>query len=91
MTQIDTLDIAELLDDEATITAYLNDMLEETPEAFVQALNTVAHARSMHPIAQQADMSRTVLGCSLSSKKPRFETMTKALDAMGYRLAVVAK
>lgn len=38
MTQIDTLDIAELLDDEATITAYLNDMLEETPEAFVQAL-----------------------------------------------------
>lgn len=91
MTQIDVLDIAELLDDEATITAYLNDMLEDTPEAFVQALNTVARARGMHQIAQQADMGRTVLYRSLSSKKPRFETMTKVLDAMGYRLAVVAK
>lgn len=89
---ISRLDIAELLNDEETINAYLNQTLAEgTPAEFVQALNTVARAKKMHNIAQHSGIGRTTLYRSLQSEKPRFETLAKVLDAMGYRLAVVAK
>lgn len=90
--EISRLDIAELLNDEETINAYLNETLAEgTPAEFVQALNTVARAKKMHHIAEKAGIGRTTLYRSLQSEKPRFETLAKVLDAMGYRLAVVAK
>lgn len=90
--EISRLDIAELLNDEETINAYLNETLAEgTPAEFVQALNTVARAKKMHNIAEKAGIGRTTLYRSLQSEKPRFETLAKVLDAMGYRLAVVAK
>lgn len=90
--QVSRLDIAELLNDEETINAYLNEALTEgTPAEFVQALNTVARAKKMHDIAEKSGIGRTTLYRSLKSEKPRFETLAKVLDAMGYRLAVVAK
>lgn len=90
--EISRLDIAELLNDEETINAYLNETLTEgTPAEFVQALNTVARAKKMHHIAEKSGIGRTTLYRSLQSEKPRFETLAKVLDAMGYRLAVVAK
>lgn len=89
---ISRLDIAELLNDEETINAYLNETLETgTPAEFVQALNTVARTKKMHDIAEKSGIGRTTLYRSLQSEKPRFETLAKVLDAMGYRLAVVAK
>lgn len=90
--QISRLDIAELLTDEEIIQAYLNEYLEDgTPAEFVQALNTVARARGMNNIAQQAGIGRTTLYRTLNSEKPRFETLKNILDAMGYKLTVVAK
>lgn len=71
--EISRLDIAELLNDEETINAYLNETLAEgTPAEFVQALNTVARAKKMHDIAEKAGIGRTTLYRSLQSEKPRF-------------------
>ncbi len=90
--EVSPFDVAELLNDEETIQAFLNEVLTDgTPAEFVQALNTVARARKMHQIADKAGIGRTTLYRSLKSDKPRFETLAKVLDAMGYRLAVVAK
>lgn len=90
--EVSPFDVAELLNDEETIQAFLNEVLTDgTPAEFVQALNTVARARKMHQIANKAGIGRTTLYRSLKSDKPRFETLAKVLDAMGYRLAVVAK
>lgn len=90
--QISRLDIAELLNDEETINAFLNEFLiDGTPAEFIQALNTVARAKKIHNIAEKSGIGRTTLYRSLQSEKMRFETLSKILDAMGYRLAVVAK
>lgn len=89
---ISRFDVADYLDSEETINAYLNETLATgTPSEFVQALNTVARAKKMHEIAEKSGIGRTTLYRSLQSEKPRFETLAKVLDAMGYRLAVVAK
>lgn len=85
-------DPAHYLTDEATIQAYLNDMLAEgTPAEFVQALNDVARARGMGQIAKAAGIGRTTLYKTLQSEKPRFDTLAKVLDSMGLQLQVVAK
>lgn len=90
--EISRFDVADYLDSEEMINAYLNETLAEgTPAEFVQALNTVARAKKMHHIAEKAGIGRTTLYRSLQSEKPRFETLAKVLDAMGYRFAVVAK
>lgn len=90
--QVSRLDIAELLNDEETINAFLNEFLTDgTPAEFIQALNTVARAKKIHNIAEKSGIGRTTLYRSLQSEKMRFETLSKILDAMGYRLAVVAK
>lgn len=89
---ISPFDVADYLDSEEMINVYLNETLETgTPAEFVQALNTVARAKKMHNIAEKSGIGRTTLYRSLQSEKPRFETLAKVLDAMGYRLAVVAK
>lgn len=90
--EITPFDVAEVLTDEATMQAYLNDMLiEGTPAEFVQALNDVARARGMSETAKTAGIGRTTLYKTLASEKPRFETLTKVLDAMGLQLQVVSK
>jgi probable addiction module antidote protein len=85
-------DPANYLTDEATIEAYLNEMLADgTPTEFVQALNDVARARGMNEVAQGAGMGRTTLYKTLQSEKPRFESLAKVLDSLGLQLQVVSK
>lgn len=92
MINISRFDVADYLTDEATIEAYLNDMLTDgTPAEFVQALNDVARARGMNEVAQGAGMGRTTLYKTLQSEKPRFESLAKILDSLGYQLQVVSK
>lgn len=90
--KISRFDVAEYLTDEETIQAYLNEMLlEGTPSEFVQALNDVARARGMNEIAKGAGIGRESLYKSLTSSKPRFETLAKVLDSLGLQLQVVSK
>lgn len=90
--EISRFDVADYLDSEEMINAYLNETLEEgTPAEFVKALNTVARAKKMRHIAEKSGIGRTTLYRSLQSDKPRFETLAKVLDALGLRLMVVSK
>ena len=63
MTKITPFDAADYLDDEETIAAYLSAALAENdPDAFLQAIRTVARARGMAQLARDSGEYGAVLG-----------------------------
>jgi probable addiction module antidote protein len=78
-------DIAEYLDDDSMISAYLNTVLEEgNTNDLITALGHVAKARGMSKIAEETGLSRPSLYKALShGAKPQFETILKVLKAIG--------
>jgi probable addiction module antidote protein len=85
-----TLDIAELLEDEEDIRAFLAETAREgTPEDFVHALGIAARAKGMTEIARQAGVTRASLYKSLSADgNPEFSTVAKVARALGLSLTV---
>ncbi|MFV5348321.1 addiction module antidote protein [Acinetobacter soli] len=83
--------MADHLDSEKAIADYLSIVLEEDdPEVFIQALGTVARARSMKEIAEKTGLNRESLYKALSGDtNPRYETIVKVINAMGLKLAIV--
>jgi probable addiction module antidote protein len=88
MTEFQRFDVADYLDSEEAIAEYLNVILEENDaDAFIQALGTIARARSMTNIAEKTGLSRESLYKALSADaKPRFETVMKVVHALGFTL-----
>lgn len=88
MTELQRFDVADYLDSEEAIAEYLNVILEENDaDAFIQALGTIARARSMTNIAEKTGLSRESLYKALSADaKPRFETVMKVVHALGFTL-----
>ena len=82
-------DAAKYLTDEETIAFYLTDALENGSEAeFLLALKNVAKARGITQLAKDSGVSRESLYKTLSGEsKPRFETITKIVNALGVNLA----
>lgn len=76
-------DVAEFLDSEETIQAYLAEVLKEgDQDEFLEALNDVARARGIAELAKQTGLGRESLYKTLSKgSKPRFETIQKILGA----------
>ncbi|AGI31712.1 TPA: putative addiction module antidote protein [Mannheimia haemolytica] len=76
-------DVAEFLTDEATIQAYLAEVLKEgDQDEFLEALNDVARARGMAELAKQTGLGRESLYKTLAKgSKPRFDTIQKILGA----------
>ncbi|MBE2198170.1 MAG: putative addiction module antidote protein [Anaerolinea sp.] len=59
---------------------------------FVHALNTAARAKGMTEVAKQVGVSRASLYKSLSPDgNPRFETISKIVEALGGHLSVVGQ
>ncbi|MEY2863501.1 MAG: hypothetical protein RLY58_1208 [Pseudomonadota bacterium] len=85
-------DAADYLDSEEVIAEYLNAVLEENDtDAFLEALGTIARARSMSKIAQETGLSRESLYKALTADaKPRYETIQKVLSAIGFKITVTA-
>lgn len=83
-------DSAEFLENDAVASAYLEAAFETGDPAFiVKALGTVARARNMTQLAQQAGMSRTSLYKALSGEgRPEFGTILKVARALGLELTV---
>ncbi|MEN8549666.1 addiction module antidote protein [Acinetobacter soli] len=83
--------MADHLDSEEAIADYLSIVLEEDdPEVFIQALGTVARARSMKEIAEKTGLNRESLYKALSGDtNPRYETIVKVINVMGIKLAIV--
>ncbi|UOB51282.1 addiction module antidote protein [Acinetobacter junii] len=89
--QLKCFDMADHLECEEAIADYLSMILEEDdPEAFIQALGTVARARSMKEIAEKTGLNRESLYKSLSGdSSPRYETIVKVVGALGLKIAIV--
>ncbi|MDH2927061.1 addiction module antitoxin [Lonepinella koalarum] len=84
---ITDFDTAEYLENDELIALYLAETLRTgTPEEFIQALNTVARAKGMNELAQKSGIGRESLYQTLSSSKPRFETVLKILNGLNIEL-----
>lgn len=83
-------DVADFLDSEANIAAYMNAVLDEAgddPAFIAQSLGHIARARGMSRIAKQAGLSRESLYRALSGEgNPEFGTILKVFKALGLRL-----
>lgn len=88
MTRYIRFDAADYLDDDETIAAYLSATLEEDdPDAFLQAIRTVARARGMTQLAKDTGMGRESLYKALTpGAKPRYDTVLKVVKALGITL-----
>ena len=92
MTKLTPFDAADYLDDEETIAAYLSAALAENdPDAFLQAIRTVARARGMAQLARDSGLGRESLYKTLApGAKPRYDTVMKLVNALGVTLSANA-
>ena len=74
MTNFTPFDVADYLDNEETIAAYLTGALEDPdPDVFLMAVKAVARARSMTQLAKYSGLGRESLYKALSpGAKPRY-------------------
>ncbi len=85
-----TWDVTEHLQDEASIAAYIEAVLEDgDPALIAAAIGDVARARGMAQIAQETGRSRESLYRALSQQgNPQLDTLVGVLKALGLRLSV---
>lgn len=85
-------DVADFLNSEANIAAYLNAAFEEAgddPAFIAQSLGHIARARGMSRLANETGLSRESLYRALSGDgNPEFGTILKVLKALGLRLQI---
>lgn len=83
-------DPAAYLDDDETITEYLSAAMQDSnPDMLLEAIRTVARARGMSQLARDSGLGRESLYKALApGAKPRYETVTKIMRALGLRLRV---
>ncbi|SUO98004.1 addiction module antidote protein [Suttonella indologenes] len=91
--EITPFNIQDYLQTEEDQLCYLQAALEEDDNAFLQtALGDIAKARGMTDIAEITGMSRTSLYKALSENAhPRFSTIRKIIDALGYQITLTHK
>jgi len=85
-------DVAEHLETEEDMAAYLDAALEDGDVAvIVAALGDIARAKGMSQIAREAGLGRESLYKALStSGNPEFATILKVVRALGLQLHVQA-
>lgn len=81
-------DLAEHIQSETDIAAYLTLVLEEgDPSELAHALGVVARARGMSEIAKAAGLTREALYKALrADAQPRFDTVSRVCTALGVKL-----
>ncbi|MDR0843219.1 MAG: putative addiction module antidote protein [Acidobacteriota bacterium] len=95
MTETTKLDIAEELETEEDIRAFLEASFEEAGNdtdsaAIVHALGIAARARGFVKIAASTGLDRAGLYRSFSRNgDPKISTVCKVAESLGYRLAVI--
>ena len=88
-----TWDVAEHLETEADMAAYLDAALEDgDPALIVAALGDIARAKGMSQIARDAGLGRESLYKALGAgAHPRYETVSAVLRALGVKLTIVTE
>lgn len=91
ITKTKPFDIAEHLESDEDIREFLEEAADTGDASdFIHALNVAARAKGMSEVARQAGVTRASLYKSLAEDgNPRFETISKIVDALGCKLAVV--
>lgn len=86
-------DVVDFLKTDEDIQYYLAAMAEDNDPPFtVSAIGDVARAYGMSQLARETGISRMGLTKALSSEgNPSFATISKVLDALGYRFDIVPK
>ncbi|KAE9527991.1 addiction module antidote protein [Testudinibacter aquarius] len=89
MTQTRVFDAARYLKNDEMIALFLKETLETgTTSDFIQALNTVARAKGMTDLAEKTGIGRESLYKTLSSEKPRLDTVFKIIHALGLNISI---
>ncbi len=90
--ELPEFEMAEYLDNEADIAAYLNIVLEEGDSSeLAHALGVAAKARGMASVAEASGLTREALYKALRpGAQPRFETIARVCTALGVKLTAVA-
>ena len=85
-------DVVDYLKTEKDIVAYLSAVLEDgDPALFVAAIGDIARAKGMTEIAKKSGVTRESLYRALKVEaRPRFETVTRVVQALGMKLSVHA-
>lgn len=85
-------DAARHLESEASIAAFLTDILEENDAALLaSALGDMARTRGMTAVAKSAGITREALYKALrADSAPRFDTVSRVCAALGVRLVAQA-
>lgn len=93
MLKLSRFNITDYLKTDEDIRDYLEIVISENdPQAFLQALNTVAKARGMAELSRQTGIPRESLYQSLSEKgNPCFSTLWKVASALGCELVIRKK
>jgi probable addiction module antidote protein len=88
ISQLPTFDMAHYLNSDKAIIEYLNQVLEEGDDALLaEALGDIARAKGMAQIAQSTGITREALYKALRpNAKPRFDTISKVIGALGIKL-----
>lgn len=87
-TKFSAFDVAEYLDSDEAIAAYLNEAIEENDsDLFLSALADIARARSMSKVAEDSGLGRESLYKALRpGAKPGFATIARIMGALGVRM-----
>lgn len=85
-------DIADYLDNEDAIAAYLSAVMEESdPDLLIAALGDIARARGMAKLAEDAGLNRESLYKALRpGAKPRFDTVFRIMKALNIKMQASA-
>jgi probable addiction module antidote protein len=85
-------DVVDYLKTDADIAEYLTVVLEDgDPALFVAAIGDIARAKGMSDIAKKSGVTRESLYRALKIEaRPRFETVTRVIHALGMKLSVHA-
>lgn len=86
--ELPDFDAAPYLDSEASIAAYLTDILSANdPALLAAALGDIARARGMSDIARASGITREALYKALRpDAQPRFDTISRVCAALGVKL-----
>jgi probable addiction module antidote protein len=90
--ELPKFDAVDYLKTEEDIAGYLTAVLEDgDPALFVAAIGDIARAKGMTDIAKKSGVTRESLYRALKIEaRPRFETVTRVIHALGMRLTVHA-
>jgi len=90
--KLKTFDISRHLDSEQAMAEYLSQVLADGDnDELIRAIGHIAKAKGMAAVAKESGLGRESLYKALSEgSQPRFETITKVINALGLKMSVHA-